>query len=379
MTQLKSMQFLVAPDSFKGSLSALEAGVTIQEAVLAEMPNAAVHVIPMADGGEGTVDAFLYATAGERVTLNATGPQGERMETFYGVLGDGKTVVLEMAAIAGLMLVPNEKRNVFNLTTFGVGECILHALNAGYRKFIIGIGGSATNDGGLGMLQALGVSFKDSSNHEVSPFARSLREVASVDFGNLDHRLSDCEIRVACDVDNPLYGSTGASQVFGPQKGATPAQVEQLDRALEGYAAVVERHLGQSYNDHPGAGASGGLGFALLAIGAQLVSGAEIIAEAAGLEQKLVKADWLITGEGRTDSQSLRGKVPFFLAELAKKHNVSTIVLSGSLELDLEPMYPYFGSLHSIMNGPMTLDQAIEQAKPLLYHKTRNVIRLLGK
>lgn len=370
------MRFVVAPDSFKGSLSAQQAGEVIERALISEMPEATVEVIPVADGGEGTVESFLLATGGEQVQLEVTGPTGEKIPSFYGILGDRETVVIETAAVAGLTLVPDEKRDPLRLTTYGIGESIIHALDRGFRKLIIGIGGSATNDGGLGMLQALGVTLQDADGSAVAPYAASLADIHAVDYSTIDPRVYEAEIRVANDVDNPLCGPKGASYIFGPQKGATPEQVEVLDRSLATFANRVESHLEKTFQETPGAGAAGGLGFAFLTIGAELKSGAALVAHVAELEQRFKKADWLITGEGKTDSQTMHGKLPFYLARLAKKHRVSTLLISGSLEGDLEPLYDVFDSIHAISNGPMALEDAMKQAEHLLYHKARNLARL---
>lgn len=371
------MRFVVAPDSFKGSLSANRVGQVIEKTLTREIPEAVVDVVPMADGGEGTVESFLYATDGHRVELHATGPTGDKVPVFYGVLGDDATAVIEVAAVAGLTMVPETKRNPLQLTTYGVGECVLDALDRGYRRFIIGLGGSATNDGGMGMLQALGVTFYDAAGRNVAPFASSLSKVASVDYGTIDPRIWETDIRVASDVDNPLCGPKGASYVFGPQKGATESQIQELDQALAGFADVVESHLQKTFQQTPGAGAAGGFGFALLTIGASLESGAALVAEATDLERRLAQADWVISGEGKTDSQTLHGKVPLYVAKLAKKHNIPTILLSGCLEGDVEPLYNYFDSMHAIPNGAMPLEESMERAESLLQQKTRNIARLL--
>lgn len=376
--QDRVIRFVVAPDSFKGSLSANQVGQVIKKALTQEIPQAAIDVVPMADGGEGTVESFLFATDGQRIELEVTGPTGDHIPVFYGLLGDDETVVMEVAAIAGLTLVPENKRNPFRLTTYGIGECILNALDRGYRRFIIGLGGSATNDGGLGMLQALGVTFRDADGREVTPFAASLSAVRTVDYSTIDTRIWEADIRVASDVDNPLCGPKGASYVFGPQKGATPEQVKQLDHSLAIYADAVEDHLQRTLRHTPGAGAAGGFGFGLLTIGASLESGAALVAEAAGLERRLEQADWVITGEGKTDSQTLHGKVPFYVAKLAKKHHVPSILISGSLGDDIEPLYAYFDSMHAIPNGAMALEQCMTKATMLLTQKTRNIARLLN-
>lgn len=371
------MRFLVAPDSFKGSLAASKAGRVIESALTQEIPQAVVEVVPMADGGEGTVDAFLCATEGKRIQVEVTGPTGEKIQTHYGVLGDGETAVIEIATVVGFTLVPEEKRHPVHLTTYGVGECILHALDNGFRRFIIGLGGSATNDGGLGMLLALGVTFRDHRGNNVTPFASSLPEVHTVDYGTMDERLQETEIRVASDVDNLLCGQDGATYVFSLQKGTQPEQLEELDREMASYANCIEYHLDKSYQHLAGAGAAGGLGFALMTIGGVRESGASLLAEVAEIERRLTSTDWLITGEGKTDAQTLHGKVPYYLAKLASEHDVPTLLLSGSIAGDLDKLYPVFASMHAIGNGPISVEESMRNAESLLYDKTRNIARLL--
>lgn len=373
------MHILVAPDSYKGSLSAVQVGETIKSALLKEMPQASVDVVPMADGGEGTVDSFVYAVGGRRVYVAITGPTGKKMRTYYGVLNDGKTVVIEMAAVVGLPLVPKGQRNPDQLTTVGVGECIRHALDQGFRHFIIGLGGSATNDGGIGMLQALGVQFYDKEQKRLPPNTSSLARVYAVDYRTLDSRIKGSKIQVASDVDNPLCGPEGASYVFGPQKGATPEQMAALDKGLANYAQCIEKHLGATYQHTSGAGAAGGLGFAFLTIGGVIQSGASLVTKATHFENKLRRADWLITGEGKTDGQTLHGKLPYYVAKLAKKHGVPTILLSGALGGDLDPLYDVFDSMHAIQDHPMTVEESMERTEYLLFHKARNIARLLRK
>ncbi|MFD0868685.1 MULTISPECIES: glycerate kinase [Paenibacillus] len=371
------MRFIVAPDSFKGSMSSLEAGDTIRRAILREMPDAAVHVIPIADGGEGTVEALLHSTGGERIELQLRGPYGEPVSAFYGRIGDGQTAVIEVAAVVGLPFVPADRRNPLQSTSYGVGECILHALEGGVRRFIIGLGGSATNDGGIGMLRALGVKCLDAADQPIPPIAANLNQVSTVDFSGLHPLLAEAEFRIACDVDNPLCGPDGASAVFGPQKGAAPAQVEELDRGMRVYAQAVEESLGRpGLQNAAGAGAAGGLGFALLALGGKMQSGAQLIAETAQIEALLADADWLFVGEGRTDEQTLHGKAPFYLASLAKRYGVKTVLLSGSLGDHLDELYSAFDSMHSIVNRPMTLEQAMTHAEELLFNAARNIVRL---
>jgi glycerate 2-kinase len=371
------MNIVIAPDSYKGSLSALEVGKTIKKAFLKEIPDATIDVIPMADGGEGTLETLVYSTNGKRIQINVTGPLGDPIESEYGVLGDGKTVVIEVAKIAGLPMIPPEKRNPMKTTTFGIGEAILRAANSGYRNFIIGLGGSATNDGGLGMLKALGVTFLDEDGNVVKPIGSSLLRVQSVDFSTINAIVKECHFRIASDVDNPLCGEQGATAVFGPQKGATPKQVEELDQALKNYANLIESDLGKQYQNMPGAGAAGGLGYSFLLIGGEIISGAEIVAEATGLVEKIKCANWVITGEGQSDYQTLYGKVPSFIAKTANKYKIPTILLSGGLGQGYEQLYDYFVSCHSITAGPISLEDCMENARELLFYQSRNIARLI--
>lgn len=373
------MKIVVAPDSFKGSLPAKEVGITIKEAFTLEIPGVEVEVIPMADGGEGTLDTLLFATGGEKIAAMATGPLGEKVKTCYGILGDGKTAVVEMAQVAGLPMVPQDRRNPMLTTTFGVGELVAAAIEKGVRSFIIGLGGSATNDGALGMLQALGAVFLDERGANVNPVGESLQKIAGVDFTNLRPELKACRFRIASDVENPLCGENGASSVFGPQKGATEEQVRALDKGMRHYASLVEACLNLRLQTVPGAGAAGGLGFGFLALGAEIVSGAQVTAEATGLENAVREADWVITGEGQSDLQTLYGKVPFFVARMARKHGVNPILISGGLGQGHEALLDHFVSCHSIANAPMPLEQAIANAQPLLFSCARNIARLLCK
>ncbi|MCJ8164882.1 glycerate kinase [Pontibacter sp. E15-1] len=371
------MKIVVAPDSFKGSLSAKEVGLTIQEAFLREIPGAEVVVVPMADGGEGTLDALLFATNGEKISAVVTGPLGEQVTTVYGILGDGKTAVIEMAQVAGLPMVPDSKRNPSQTTTYGVGELILAALEKGIRSFIIGLGGSATNDGGLGMLQALGATFLDKAGSPVKPVGAALQEIASVDFTDTYPALKESKFTVASDVENPLCGENGATFVFGPQKGATVTQLQQLDDGMAKYARLVEAQLGIKMQSVPGAGAAGGLGFGFLVLGAEIQSGAQVVAEATCLEAQIRQADWVITGEGQSDFQTLYGKAPFYVAQLAKRYGVGTILISGGLGPGHEQLLDHFVSCHAVVNSPMPLQQAIDQAQPLLFSCARNIARIV--
>lgn len=375
-----AMRFVVAPDSFKGSLTAMQVGETMRRALLQEIPDAEVRVIPMADGGEGTVDALVRATGGWTVALQASGPHRERLDTYFGVIGDEKesAAVVEAANIFGLPIVPLEQRNPMHTTSRGMGEVILAALDRGYRKFVIGIGGSSTNDGGLGMLCALGARFTDRNGRTAEGFGWELAQLVEVDLADLEPRLSECRITVACDVTNPLLGVHGASFIFGPQKGATPEQVMELDQALCTYADLVEAQLCLHLRERPGAGAAGGLGFALMAIGAEIVPGAKVVEEVTSLKKHVANADWVLTGEGRSDGQTLFGKLPFHVAQLAREVGKEAILISGSLGEDSEQLIGHFAGCFSVVRGPSTLQWCMEEAEYNLYECTRNVARLLG-
>lgn len=371
------MHILVAPDSFKGSGSAKDIGNTIKQAIQLEISDATVDVTPMADGGEGTIDALLYSSNGMKVNLEVTGPTGDKADVYYGVLEDSETVIIEVASIVGFTFVTGEKCNPLNLTTYGIGECILHALDSGYTKFIFCLGGSATNDGGLGMLQALGVNFQNQDGDSVSIYPESIEEIETADYSNLDSRIWKADMRVASDVQNPLCGINGATYIFGPQKGLEASQLEPLDRKIKLFAEHIEGHLEKEFQYIPGSGAAGGLGFALLTIGAEMESGAELIARSLNLEENISQYDWVITGEGRTDYQTLQGKLPYVVAKMAKKQKIPTILISGSIESDLNPLYDVFDSMHSITNGPLTLEDSINNMESLLHHCTKNIARLL--
>ncbi|MCL6454006.1 MAG: glycerate kinase [Alicyclobacillus sp.] len=389
------MKIVIASDSFKGSLTAWEVGTIVKQAVHKVFPTATVEVVPMADGGEGTVEAIVQAASGSVIDVTVTGPLGHPVAARYGTMGPGPapgvatvarsepagagvpTAIVEVASVAGLPMVPAEQRNPERTTTYGLGEVLRHALDAGYRRFIVGLGGSATNDGGIGLLQALGAVFLDASGRPVPPVGGALSDIAEVRLDTLDKRVWESEIQVACDVDNPLCGERGASAIFGPQKGATPEQVQRLDAGLMNLAtriqAVTESHL----HEVPGAGAAGGLGFAFLLLGAHLVPGAKLVGDAVGLEEKMQGADFAFTGEGQSDYQTLFGKVPFYVAQVAAKHGAKAILLSGGLGHGVEALYDHFVSLHSIVSRPMTLAEAMEEAEPLLFGAAENIARLL--
>lgn len=371
------MKLVVAPDSFKGSLSALQVSKIIQEVLVKEIPEVQVEMNPMADGGEGTLETLLFATNGKRLLTSSSGPLMEDVTTEYGVLGDGKTVVIEIAAISGLPMVSINKRNPLNTSTYGIGDVIIQAALDGYRDFIVCLSGSSTNDGGLGMLQALGVRFLDEDNNNVPPIGKSIFKVKKVDFTTLNPIIHDCKFIIASDVDNPLCDKNGATYVFGPQKGIKNEDLEEYDQAMQRYARLVEDHLGIKVQERPGAGAAGGLGFAFLLLNAKIESGSRIIADATNLKQRMQDADFVITGEGQSDFQTLFGKVPSFVAKLAKEADIKTILLSGSLGKGYEELNDHFISCPSITTGPMSLEECMENAETLLANQTRNIVGYL--
>lgn len=326
------MKVVVAIDSLKGSLSSMEAGLAIKEGVLAAQPDAEVIVKPLADGGEGTTDALIEGMNGERIDLTVTGPMHTPVDAYYGYLRETNTAVMEMASAAGITLVPDKEKNPLLATSYGVGEMIIDAIQRGCRNFIIGIGGSITNDGGIGMLKALGVRFLDEKGEDAGEGGQALAKVACIDLSGLNPLLKECHIQVACDVNNPLCGESGSTYVYGPQKGVTEDMKKTLDEAMAHFARVTSESLENDYMNTPGAGAAGGLGFAFLAyVGATLTPGIELILDAVGLEDELSGADVVVTGEGRLDFQTAMGKAPVGVAKLAKKYNARVVAFAGSV------------------------------------------------
>lgn len=373
------MKIVIAPDSFKESLSALEAANAIERGFKAIFPDAQYKKMPMADGGEGTVQSLVDATQGSIIQRTVTGPLEEPVNAFFGLMGDGKTAVIEMAAASGLHLVPSEKRNPLLTSTRGTGELIAAAMDTGVQHIIIGIGGSATNDAGAGMIQALGGKLLDKNGRETGPGGGSLAELSAIDMSNLDSRLRDVHIQVACDVDNPLTGPRGASAIFGPQKGATPEMVQLLDRNLGHFADVVEHALGKPFRDIEGAGAAGGIGGSLLAfLNADLKRGIDIVLEAVNFENEVKSADLVITGEGRIDSQTIYGKTPIGVAKAAKKHGIPVIGLAGSLSDDSHIVHEHgIDVLFSIVPGVITLPDALKKAAIYMENTARNIAAMM--
>jgi glycerate kinase len=374
------MRLVLAPDSFKESLSARAAALAMERAVRRAIPGAETVLLPMADGGEGTMATLVFATGGRMHRAEVTGPLGSTVAARYGTLGDGATAMVEMAEASGLQLVSAEHRDPRATTTRGTGELIRHALERGARSLIVAIGGSATNDAGAGALQALGAGLFDEAGAPIGPGGGSLARLARIDLGTLDPRLFGADLRVACDVANPLCGPDGASAVFGPQKGATPAMVAELDANLSRFAEVLRRDTGLDVRETPGAGAAGGLGAALLACGGRLVPGIELVLDAVAFDEKVLGAAAVLTGEGRIDSQTPRGKVIAGLVTRAKRAGVPVIAFAGSVEPGFESLYDRgLLSVHSILPRPVPLPEALASGEANLEAAVFAVARLLAR
>jgi len=353
------MKIVVAPDSFKGSLTAIEVAGGIERGIREIFPEAEIIKIPMADGGDGTVQCLVNATGGKILREKVTGPLGEEVLASYGILGDKKTAVIEMAEASGLTLVPVNKRNPLLTTTYGTGQLIRAALDQGCRKMIIGIGGSATNDGGAGMVQALGAKLLDEEGKEIGFGGGELKKISRIDIRHMDKRLSDTKILVASDVTNPLCGPKGASRVYGPQKGATPEMAEELDKSLAHFAKIIKRDLHKDVKDMPGAGAAGGLGASLMAfLNAELRPGIDIVIEVVKLEEAIKGADLVITGEGKIDSQTIYGKAPIGVAKIAKKYNIPVIAIAALIGDDADIVHQYgIDNLIKVSEPPVSLTE----------------------
>jgi len=372
------MKIVIAPDSFKDSLSA-EAVATAIALGLAEVwPDATLVKCPMADGGEGTVESILAACEGELRSASVQGPLGIQVDAHWGWLPHTHTAIIEMAEASGLQLVPLGQRDACISSTFGTGELIRAALDAGAQRIILAIGGSATNDAGAGALQALGVRLLDAQGQTLQPGGLALAQLARIDLSEMDPRLASVRFEIAADVNNPLCGLHGASAIFGPQKGASLEQVRQLDQALGHFAGICAQALGKDLRDEPGSGAAGGLGFAAKAfLGAQFRAGVEVVADLVGLEEAVRDADLVITGEGRFDAQTLRGKTPFGVARIARQQGVPVIVIAGTLGEGYQQMYEHgVDAAFALASGPMTLEQACVDAPRLLQDRARDIARV---
>ena len=373
------MRVVVAPDSYKGSVSAVGVAAALERGVLRVFPQAEVRKIPIADGGEGTVEALVTATGGQMKQERVRGPLGEVVDACWGILGDGKTAVIEMAAASGLPLVPPDRRDPRITTTYGTGELIRTALDAGLRRIIIGIGGSATNDGGTGMAQALGAKFLAADGTELPPGGGALAQLKTIDLSGLDSRLTETEITVACDVDNPLCGPRGASAVFGPQKGATPAMVAELDSALAHFAECAQAATERDVAELAGAGAAGGLGAGLLFFTpAKLRPGVEIVLEAVKFADVVKGAAFVITGEGRTDFQTAYGKAPVGVAKVAKQFGVPVFCISGGLGDGADDVLVQgIDATMSICSRPLSLEECMRDGATLIEEAAARLCRIL--
>lgn len=375
------MKVVIAIDSLKGSLSSMEAGMAIKDGILAAKPDAEVIVKPLADGGEGTTDALIEGMNGERIDLTVTGPMHIPVDAYYGYLKDTNTAVMEMASAAGITLVPDSEKNPLLATSYGVGEMINDAIQRGCRNFIIGIGGSVTNDGGIGMLKALGVRFLDENGEDAGEGGQALAKIARIDVSGMNPLLKECHIQVACDVNNPLCGENGSTYVYGPQKGVTEDMKKTLDEAMAHFARVTSETLENDYMNIPGAGAAGGLGYAFLAYtGAALTPGIELILDAVGLEEELSGADVVVTGEGRLDFQTAMGKAPVGVARLAKKYNAKVIAFAGSVTKEATACNKEgIDAFFPILRGVCTLAEAMDPvaARNNMTATVEQVFRLL--
>ena len=376
------MKIVVAIDSFKGSLSSLEAGNAIKEGILKVNPQAEVLVRPLADGGEGTVEALALGMNGQLEQVTVTGPLGTPVVCTYGILSSSQTAIIEMSGAAGITLVPETARNPLNTTTYGVGEVIKDAIQKGCRHFIVGIGGSATNDGGIGMLQALGYGMLDETGQQVPFGAKGLKKIRKITDDNIIPELKECSFRIACDVTNPLCGEKGCSAIFGPQKGATPSMIAEMDQWLHDYAALTSSKYINADAEYPGTGAAGGLGFAFLAYtNAVLESGIKIVLDETKLEDFIKDADFVITGEGRLDGQTIFGKAPIGVASIAKKHGKTVLAFSGSVTEDAiacndHGIDAFFPILRKVCTLPEAMDSG--NAKANIIAAVEQVFRLIN-
>lgn len=370
------MKIVIAPDSFKECLSARQVASNIALGIRKIAPNAEIYEIPISDGGEGVLEALINGVGGRRISVSVMDPLMRLIQAEYGILKDGKTAVIEMAKASGLELLKEPEKNPLITTTFGTGQLIKDALDKGCNKIIIGIGGSATNDGGVGMVRALGAKFLDDQGEEILEGGGSLGGLTTIDLSNFDDRIQNCEVIVACDVSNPLSGANGASMVYGGQKGGSMEDLEFLDRNLAHYATKIKATIGIDVAQIPGAGAAGGTGAGLLAfLKGQLVNGIELILQIIKIEEFIKQADLVFTGEGKIDGQTLHGKTISGIAAMAKKHEVPVIVLTGKIGEGIDEIYNIgVSAVFSIVNQPMELKEAIDQAPVLIQDCTKNIM-----
>lgn len=375
------MKVVIAIDSFKGCMGSRELSQSIEEGIKVVYPDAYIEMCEVADGGEGTVQAMVNNTGGKIVTCKVHDPLMNIIEAHYGILGDGKTAIIEMATASGLPLVPLDKRNPLVTTTFGVGELIQDALQKGCKDFIVGIGGSATNDAGIGMLQALGYRFLDALGEEVGLGGKELGKIENIDIAKVLPALKNCSFIVACDVDNPMYGEKGSAQIYSRQKGASEADVLLLDANVKHFAEVIQKKLGKEVAHIKGSGAAGALGGGFLAfLDAKLRSGIEIVLDTIDFDAKIKGADFVITGEGKIDAQSLMGKVISGISKRTQKQNIPLLALAGHVEDDVKEAHKYgVDAIFSIMNAPMALCDAMqkETTHKLMKHNVEEIFRLI--
>lgn len=370
------MNIIIAPDSFKECLSANEVAVAISNGVLKVIPDAQVHKIPISDGGEGLLNTLMPGSGGKFVEVAVKDPLMRSIKATYGILEDKRTAVIEMALASGLELLKEHEKNPMLTSTYGTGQLIKDALDKGCTKLIIGIGGSATNDGGAGMARALGARFLNVKGEELKEGGGSLNELESIDLNDFDSRLSHCEVVVACDVSNPLTGSNGASMVYGAQKGGNPEELNKLDENLAHFAEKIKTDLNKDIAEIPGAGAAGGIGAALLAfMQGKLVNGIGLVLETLRMEEYIKNADLVITGEGKIDGQTLHGKTIAGIAKMAKKYGVPVVVITGKIGEDIDPIYDMgVCGVYSIVNQPMDLHRAITEAPQLIQNSVKNIV-----
>ncbi len=373
------MKILIAPDSFKDCLSAKQVGEHLKKGLIKASTGYEVRIVPMADGGEGTVESLIDATEGQLIKCEVKDPLLRDIEASYGITGDGETAIIEMAAASGIELLDNSERNPWFTSTFGTGQLIVNALNRGCRRFICGIGGSATNDGGVGMAMALGVKFLDKNGNEIEKGGGELSKINKIDVSNIDSRIEDSEFIIACDVNNPLTGSQGASAIYGPQKGADNEMVQKLDKGLKNLAEKISLDLHRDVEDIPGAGAAGGLGAGFVAfVNGTLKRGVEIVIEETHLEEHCRWADFVITGEGKIDFQTKFGKTPQGVAGKAKQFNVPVIAVAGTLGNNYQELYKTgFDVILSIVDKPMELETALKGAPDLLENSGYTIGKML--
>ena len=374
------MKILVAPQEFKGSISALSVAEAAETGVMRVFPEAEVVLCPVADGGDGTLETLVEVSGGEVRTCSVQNPIGETITAQWGAMGDGVTAVIEMARTSGLALLSLDERDPLNSSTFGLGQAILEALNQGFRKFIVGIGGSATNDAGAGMAQALGATLLNAEGKSIPFGGAALADLRSIDISKMDTRIENSQFMVACDVSNPLTGDEGASAVYGPQKGATPEMVAQLDNALLNFAEIVKKDIGKNVSEISGAGAAGGLGAGMLAfMGAELKAGVDIVLETVQLREKLSDVDLVITGEGGMDFQTVYNKAPIGVARIAGEFNIPTIAIAGLLGQNFTVVHDHgIRAATSIVDGPISLEESSERASELISSSVEESLRFIS-